>query len=190
MLENLNAYVEKICFFMIAAELFVHFLPSEKYEKYMEMIAGFLCVAMFMLPVGNLLFQREDWLRMEEVERFENQLKQVMSGEEMEQAKKQYQSFAEQAESMYLEKAQIEEQLQPLLCQYEYSLQELTYDEKRDKLLFTLKKAKTNEDKIEIDSITIDGQKETELFEELKENIAKELMLDEEKIEVRQAFDK
>lgn len=185
MLETINLYVEKVCFFMIAAELLFHFLPSKKYEKYMGMITGFLCMAILVIPIGNLVFQGEKWLSMDTTEEFEKQLKQVMTTEDMEQIKQQYQSVSKTAEGKYLGQEEVKEKIQPVVARYGYIIKDISYDAEEEKLILTLLENTTVENGIEIEKIVVTKENTKKVPKELIENIAKELMMDEEAIWIR-----
>lgn len=185
MIETINLYVEKVCFFMIAAQLLFHFLPSKKYEKYMGMITGFLCMAILIIPIGNLVFKGEEWLSMDTIEEFENQLQLVMSTEEMRQVKQQYQSVSKTAERKYLGQEEIQEKIQPVVAQYGYIIKEISYDAEEEKLIVALLENTTVKNGIEIEKIVINEKNTKTVPKELTENIAKELMMDEEAIRIK-----
>lgn len=184
MLETINLYVEKVCFFMIAAQLLFHFLPSKKYEKYMGMITGFLCMAILVVPIGNLVFHGSKWLDMNTIEEFENQLKQVMNAGEIKQAKEQYQSLSKELEEVYLGTEEIKEKIQPIAKEYGFYVKEVSIEEEKI-IIFLLEEAKKNGG-IEIGKINLDENNSKSVPKELVKTIAKELNIDEEFIQIRE----
>ena len=64
----MGAFVElikKIGIFMIAAQAVIHFVPAQKYEKYIRMIVGVMILMLFLTPVYQILtknaWEAPDW---------------------------------------------------------------------------------------------------------------------------------
>ena len=64
----MGAFVElikKIGIFMIAAQAVIHFVPAQKYEKYIRMIVGVMILMLFLAPVYQILtknaWEAPDW---------------------------------------------------------------------------------------------------------------------------------
>lgn len=186
MSQALNLYLEKACFFMIAAQLLFHFLPSKKYEKYMGMLTGFICMTILIIPVGNLIFHKQDWMDMAQIEEFEEKLQKVMTAQEIMLEKEKYQSISYQLEQMYSGKEQIKEKLEPVVNAYGYTVEAVTYEmEEEEKLCIILSQQEETNKPIAVEKITWDEQEPKTVPQELKESIAKELMIDEEYIRIK-----
>lgn len=177
-------YLEKACYFMIGAQLLFYFLPSKKYEKYMGMLTGFICMVILVLPVCNLIFQEKDWQNKIQIEEFERQLSKVMSAEEIRQEKEKYQSIELQLEEIYGKKEQIKEQLEPVAKEYGMTIGDISYDTEEACICITVSEQKKKDKGILIEKITINQDKPETLKEELKEKMAKELMVDEKYIRI------
>ena len=75
-------YFKEICCFMLIAETFVKLCPNKKYEDYIRMITGFICIAMVIPPILGWVMgdQKEVSLSLTE---FEVQLQeQLLESEE------------------------------------------------------------------------------------------------------------
>lgn len=75
-------WFKEICCFILIAETFVKLCPNKKYEDYIRMITGFLCIAMVLTPI--LHWAKGDQKEMElSLSEFETQLQeQLLESEE------------------------------------------------------------------------------------------------------------
>lgn len=181
----LHTYLEKACFFMIGAQLLLYFLPSKKYEKYMGLLTGFICMVILVLPVCNLIFQKQDWQYTNRMKEFEDQLERVMSAEEIRMEKEKYQSIAGQLEEAYGGKEQLKEKLAPIAAENGFIIEDIAYEIEEEKLCIILAEEEKVEGTIFVEKITweqTDGKKEQE---GLKEKLARELGIDERYIRIR-----
>lgn len=178
-------YLEKACYFMIGAQLLLYFLPSGKYEKYMGMLTGFICMVILVLPVCNLIFKKQDWQYQERIKEFEEQLERVMSAEEIRMEKEKYQSIDGQLKEMYGGKEQLKERLAPILEKEGFSIKDISYDVEEGKLCIALGKKQNKEKGIVVEKITWEQNGINEEQEGLKEKIARELEMDERYIRIQ-----
>lgn len=70
-------YLERICVFLLIAETMLKLCPSAKYENYVKMVTGLICLAMILLPVTSFLKGDEEGLQIK-LETFERELKEAM----------------------------------------------------------------------------------------------------------------
>lgn len=69
-------YFKEICCFVLIAETFIKLCPNEKYEEYLRMITGFICMVLVITPV--LLFLKgETTGTMPSLSQFEKELEEV-----------------------------------------------------------------------------------------------------------------
>lgn len=75
-------YFKEICCFIFIAETFVKLCPNQKYEEYIRMITGLLCIVMVFIPI--LVWVKGDEKDMElSLSEFEKQLQeQILESEE------------------------------------------------------------------------------------------------------------
>ena len=75
-------YYKEICCFMLIAETFVKLCPNKKYEDYIRMITGFICIAMVIAPILGWVKGEQKEVRLSLTE-FEVQLQeQLLESEE------------------------------------------------------------------------------------------------------------
>lgn len=180
----LYTYLEKACYFMIGAQLLLYFLPSGKYEKYMGMLTGFICMVILALPVCNLIFKKQDWQYQERMKEFEKQLERVMSAEEIRMEKEKYQSIEGQLKELYGGEEQLKEKLAPIAEKEGFSIKDISYDIEEEKLCIVLKKQQ-NEEGIAVEKITWEQNDTKKDREGFKEKIARELEIDERYIRIQ-----
>ncbi|MBD5545315.1 MAG: hypothetical protein HDR01_14040 [Lachnospiraceae bacterium] len=181
----LHTYLEKACFFMIGAQLLLYFLPSRKYEKYMGVLTGFICMVILVLPVCNLIFQKQEWQYEERITEFESQLERVLSAEEIRKEKETYESIAGQLEEIYGGKEQLKERLDPIVAQEGFAVKDISYEAEEGKLCIVLEKRQKAEEGIVVEKITWNQNDAEKDQEGLKEKIARELEIDERYIRIQ-----
>lgn len=181
----LYTYLEKACYFMIGAQLLLYFLPSGKYEKYMGMLTGFICMVILALPVCNLIFKKQDWQYQERMQEFEEQMERVMSAEEIKIEKEKYQAIDGQLKEMYGGKEQLKEKLEPIVGKEGFSIKDISYDIEEGKLCIALRRKQNEEEGIVVEKITWEQNHVNEEQEGLKEKIARELEIDERYIRIQ-----
>lgn len=181
----LHIYLEKACYFMIGAQLLLYFLPSPKYEKYMGMLTGFICMVILVLPVCNLIFQKQDWQYTERMEEFEDQLEKVMSAEEIRMEKEKYQSISQGLEELYTGKEQLMEKLEPIASEYGFTIRDISYETEEEKFCITLVEQREEEGNVLIEKITLEQNDEKKEQKGFKEKMAEELGIDERYIRIQ-----
>lgn len=181
----LYIYLEKACYFMIGAQLLLYFLPSKKYEKYMGMLTGFICMVILVLPVCNLIFQKQDWQYTKRMKEFEEQLERVLSAEEIRLEKEKYQSISKGLEELYAGKEQLMEKLGPIALEYGFAIRDISYETEEERFCITLSEQREEEGNVFIEKITIGQENEKKEQKGLKEKMAEELGIDERYIRIQ-----
>ncbi|MBO6014973.1 MAG: stage III sporulation protein AF [Lachnospiraceae bacterium] len=75
-------YLKRICCFLLIAETMEKLCPSSKYEAYLHMITGLICLAMILIPLTGLLhMDQADGLP--DIHTFEKQLQQIVEEGQM-----------------------------------------------------------------------------------------------------------
>lgn len=70
-------YFKEICCFILIAETFVKLCANQKYEDYIQMITGFICIAMILTPI--LIWVKGDQKEMRlSLSQFETQLQEQL----------------------------------------------------------------------------------------------------------------
>ena len=70
-------YLERVCIFLLIAETMLRLCPSSKYERYVRMVTGLICMAMILLPLTTLL-QTDGAGELPRIEAFEQELRKAM----------------------------------------------------------------------------------------------------------------
>lgn len=79
-------YFKEICCFILIAETFVKLCPNKKYEDYIRMITGFICIAIVLTPV--LVWAKGEQKDMEiSLSEFEIQLQEQLKESEKQWSK-------------------------------------------------------------------------------------------------------
>lgn len=87
-------YFKEICCFILIAETFLKLCPNKKYEEYIHMIIGFICIAVVLTPV--LVFVKGNQAEnLPTLETFEVQLQKVLEESEREMQEELEEKFKE-----------------------------------------------------------------------------------------------
>jgi len=70
-------YLRRICIFLLIAETLLKLCPSSKYEDYMRMITGLICMIMILFPLASLI-RMDHGMELPQIGEFERQLQEVM----------------------------------------------------------------------------------------------------------------
>lgn len=71
-------YLQRVCCFLVIAEVLLKLNPSKKYERYLKMVMGFITLAIVLVPICRFVAGEERMLSMETLPAFEQKLEQVM----------------------------------------------------------------------------------------------------------------
>lgn len=95
-------YLEKICCFLIFARIFLHMCPSEKYEKYLSALTGWIALCIFLSPFLSGDMFRESYETWEKKWEAQAQSEVGLLPEEIEEA-------GERAATQIAEEMEVEE---------------------------------------------------------------------------------
>ena len=70
-------YVKRLCCFLLIAETLLKLCPSPKYEGYMKMLTGLICLVMICVPLTSL-FHPDAGGQVPELADFEQQVRETM----------------------------------------------------------------------------------------------------------------
>lgn len=74
-------YFQQICCFMLIAETFMKLCPNKKYEEYIRMITGFICLLLVVTPI-LLFFKNVDRGKLPALSELEVELQKVLEESE------------------------------------------------------------------------------------------------------------
>ena len=70
-------YLKRICVFLLVAETMLKLCPSSKYEEYIKMITGLICMVMILFPTASL-FRADQGMELPQIGEFEKKLQEAM----------------------------------------------------------------------------------------------------------------
>ena len=78
----MSSILEKIgqlAIFLICAQTLIHFRPKESYEKYIKLLVSMMLLILLVEPVMSLLGQGEQDAFLGDIERYEQELREVLT---------------------------------------------------------------------------------------------------------------
>lgn len=172
-------YLQRICLFMILAEMLLHLRPAKQYERYLKMITGLISLAIVLLPACKFMAALGDGGQLATLEEFEQEMYEAMKeGEETMQRELAVQSvISNEGETLdEVSKEALGEKIDAVVMQKGYETKELYIKEGILQIILS-QRARGEVSKIEIN---FSEDKERSLSKE----IAKELNTDESNIAV------
>lgn len=172
-------YMQRICCFMILAEMLLHLRPAKQYEKYLKMITGFISLAIVLLPACKFITTIGNSGQLATLEEFEKEMYEVMKeGEKMMQKEPALQSVIANEDETLDEtgKKALLERIDGAVVQKGYQTKEISI---KDESLHIILRKRTGG---EVGKIQIHLSKNEE--KSLREEIAKELCTDESNITI------
>lgn len=168
-------YLQKICCFLVVTEILMQLKPSKKYEKYLKMTVGLICLGIVLLPVGKALNGGNYVIEPDSVTVFEEKLYQALeegsleATEETESQRKLYET--EEGQLLKEQSEALKEQMNGAVQHMNYEIEDMGVTD--EKFVVTLK------DVSGVIKVTAGSEEE-----KMKEIIAEELGVDENAITV------
>lgn len=110
MQEMITVYIERVCFFIIIAELLVQFAASSKYEKYISLLTGVLCITILIVPIGEFFFENKFNLYLEKTNEFEKELSEMMRDNDIDSRKAEYEELHTEMGNQIIDEAYIQKE--------------------------------------------------------------------------------
>lgn len=110
MQDMITVYIERACFFMIIAELLVQFAASSKYEKYISLLTGILCITILIVPIGEFFFQSKLNHYVEKTDEFEQKLSELMKNNNIYSRESEYKKLQKDMENQIIDEAYLQKE--------------------------------------------------------------------------------
>lgn len=110
MQDMITVYIERACFFMIIAELLVQFAASSKYEKYISLLTGILCITILIVPIGEFFFQSKLNHYVEKTDEFEQKLSELMKNNNIYSRESEYKKLQTDMENQIIDEAYLQKE--------------------------------------------------------------------------------
>lgn len=110
MQDMITVYIERACFFMIIAELLVQFAASSKYEKYISLLTGILCITILIVPIGEFFFQSKLNHYVEKTDEFEQKLSELMKSNNIYSRESEYKKLQADMENQIIDEAYLQKE--------------------------------------------------------------------------------
>ncbi len=110
MQNMITVYIERACFFMIISELLVQFAASSKYEKYISLLTGILCITILIVPIGEFFFQSKLNHYVEKTDEFEQKLSELMKNNNIYSRESEYKKLQTDMENQIIDEAYLQKE--------------------------------------------------------------------------------